>query len=475
MKPNILVIMTDEHNASVTGCYGDEIVQTPHLDALAARGVTFDACYCNSPLCVPSRQSFTGGQYISHIGTWNNGTVLPSDAPSIARVMNAGGYDAVLCGKQHYQRDNYYGFRELIGHFNGAQGQEREYFFNTHGGMTGKGARRDPDDLSDKGVSSRFSEKEFHVGDESGVLFRDRLVTQEAVRFLNSRQAGEEPFFLFAGYLAPHFPLIVPESYWLPYRDRVPMPVIPQGHLESQSLNYQHHRAGFGTTDVPPETVKLAREIYYGMTQWVDEQIGLLLQGLKDSAHGENTVVIYTSDHGENLGEHGLWWKNAMYETAARVPLIVSWPARWTGGERRAGACSLLDVVQTIAALGEAETPAGWDGDSMLPCLDDAGAPWKDRAVVEYYSHPIASGFAMIRQGPWKYTYHTAPDADHPAQRELYDLRSDPDEFHNLAARPEHAARIAQMHAAMVEELGDTEARCRADFARAAEQEKAAA
>ncbi len=470
-RPNLLVIMTDEHNASVTGCYGNEIVRTPHLDGLAGRGITFDACYCNSPLCVPSRQSFTGGKYVSRIGTWNNHTVLPPDAPSLPRVMNEAGYESVLCGKQHYEQGNYYGFNALVGRYKDKDGNDREFPFNTHGGMNGKGGRRAPDDLSDKGLSSRFSEKELRVGDDSGVLFRDALVTRETVRFLQERGRGDKPFFLFTGYLAPHFPLIVPEAYWLPYKDNVPMPEIPPGHLESQPLNYRHHRAGFGTTNVPDEIVKRAREIYYGMTQWVDEEIGKVLQALENSAAGDNTVVIYTSDHGENLGEHGLWWKNTMYEQAARVPLIVSWPARWTGGQRRTQACSLVDLVQTIAALGGAETPGDWDGDSLLPWLDDPKAGWKDQAVVEYYSHPIASGFSMIRQGPWKYVYHTAPGEGFGPERELYDLQSDPGEFRNLAALPEHATRIAQMHAALVRELGEepdaTEARCRADFARA--------
>jgi choline-sulfatase len=181
-------------------------------------------------------------------------------------------------------------------------------------------------------------------------------------------------------------------------------------------------------------------------------------------------VVIYTTDHGENIGEHGLWWKNALYDQAARVPLIVSYPARWPGGQRRAGACSLVDVVQTIAEVGGASTPSDWNGDSLVPWLERPNSPWKDRAVSEYYAHNIASGYAMIRSGHYKYVYHTAPDAEHPAQRELYDLQADPGEFHNLADRPGQKALIEKLHAALVKELGEdpeaTEKRCRADIAK---------
>jgi len=173
---------------------------------------------------------------------------------------------------------------------------------------------------------------------------------------------------------------------------------------------------------------------------------------------------------GENLGEHGLWWKNALYEQAARVPLIVSRPARWRGGQRRTGACGLVDVVQTLAELGGTRTPPDWDGDSLVPWLDRPDAPWKDRAISQYYAHDIASGYAMIRSGRYKYVYHTAADAEHPAQRELYDLQADPAEFHNLASQSGQQSLIAKLHAALAKELGEapeaTEKRCRADLAK---------
>ena len=159
-----------------------------------------------------------------------------------------------------------------------------------------------------------------------------------------------------------------------------------------------------------------------------------------------------------------------MYEHASRVPLIVSWPSRWKGGKRRKEACSLVDVVQTIAELGGAKIPDDWDGDSMVRWLDDAKSGWKDVAISEYYAHNIASGFAMIRMGKYKYVYHTSADENHPAERELYDLEGDPGEFTNLAGQAKYKGQIRMMHSALVEELGEepdkTEQRCRADYAR---------
>jgi choline-sulfatase len=450
--------MSDEHTASVMGCAGNTVVHTPHLDRLAAQGVLFDCAYTNSPLCVPARLSFTAGKYVSRVGAWSNDCWLPrDDIPSLPRLMNSAGYESYLCGKQHYDATHRYGFTEIGGNMN------RAY-------MTGHGARRHAKDesVNTAGRDRRF--KEFHVGDSSSILNHDRNVTAGVLGFLGARRRTDKPFFLFTGYLAPHFPLIVPKTYHDRYRGRVPMPVVPPGNVASQPRNYHHLRRGFGVVETDPDTVRLGRELMYGLTTWLDEEIGKVLAALGNSDVADNTIVIYTSDHGENMGEHHLWWKNCMYDHAARVPLIVSWPARWTGGQRRSGVCSLVDVVRTIAELGGADAPSDWDGDSLCPLLDDGTAPWKDFALSEYYAHNISSGFVMVRQGRYKYVYHTPADDEHPAERELYDMQADPGEFHNLAADPEQQGRVRNLHEVLLAELGenpdDIEQRCRADYAR---------
>jgi choline-sulfatase len=456
-KPNLLVIMSDEHTASITGCYGNTIVRTPNLDGLAAKGVTFDACYTTSPLCVPARLSFTSGKYVSRNGAWSNSSWLPSDeVASLPRLLNDAGYETVLCGKMHYDATRRYGFSKDLG-------------LRNRNRKNGRCGRRPADDITPRpGISERF--RDFRIGkeEENGCMRGDLAVTQEASTYLRSRQPDDKPYFLLAGYLAPHFPLIVPQKYWEHYRDRIPMPVLPPGHLENLPLNYKHLRVGFHNEDVPPEIVKKGRELYYGFVEWFDEQVGLLLQALADTPDAENTVVVYTTDHGEDLGEHGLWWKNCMYEHAARIPCIISWPPRWRGGQRRTLACSTVDIVQTLAELAGTQAPDDWDGNSMVAWLDDAQSPWRDIAISQYYAHNIASGFVMLRQGPWKYVYHSPPDSEHPAEEELYNLTSDPGEFRNLASDPAQKARTTAMLAGIVKELGEhpdeIEARARADF-----------
>ncbi len=451
-RPNILVIMSDEHNASVMGCAGNPIIHTPSLDGLARDGVVFDACYCASPLCVPSRLSFTTGKYASRVGAWNNDCELPApDYPSLPAALNAAGYESFLCGKMHYAADRRYGFREIGGNMNRST-------------KTGRGTRRDADDLAPTpGISERF--EQFHTNDTSNGMDHDLAVTRGVQEFLKGRKQEDAPFFLLAGYITPHFPLIVPQKYWEEYKGKVPMPVIPEGYLDKLPRNYKHLRVGFNMEDVPEDVVRRGRELYYGLVQWTDERVGEVLRALETAGLAENTVVIYTADHGENMGEHGLWWKNCVYDTAARVPLIMRWPGRWPGRQHRTEACSLLDVVRTIADIGHARMPKDCNGDSMLGWLDHPDTKWKDLAASEYYAHNIASGYAMVRMGQYKYVYHTPANAGHPAERELYDLKADPGELNNLAALPEQAERVASMHAAMVREIGEnpdeTELRCR--------------
>jgi len=191
--PNILFIMSDEHNAGVMGCYGNDIVRTPALDLLARRGVTFENCYTNSPLCVPCRLSFTSGKYISRVGAWSNNCWLPSDDyPSLPRILNAAGYESYLCGKMqylcgkmHYDRTRRYGLTEIGGNMN-------------NGNKSGTGGRRAADNLTPKdGMSGRFND--FYTADDSSILTHDRKVTAGTIDFLKNRKASDKPFFLISG------------------------------------------------------------------------------------------------------------------------------------------------------------------------------------------------------------------------------------------------------------------------------------
>ncbi len=463
-KPNILVIITDEHNAAVMGCAGDKLARTPHLDALAARGILFDAHYCASPICIPSRQSITTGKYVSHHNVWGNTVGVPNNWPTLPRVLASAGYDSFLIGKMHYRGGRDYGFT-ILDKGKGSKGEKGDDADAEKKPKLKPRTRLPANEFPDNG--NKIGEEFTPLGEDKNMdSFVDVKRRDDALKFLRERKPDAKPFFLVLGFIAPHYPLVAPPEYLAHFKDKLPPPEIPAGYLDSLPLNYKHVRNDRKLERVPPETVKLAREAYYARVEWTDHQIGAVLAALKASPFATNTVVIYTADHGENMGEHGLWWKNCMFDTAARVPLIVSWPARWKGGQSRAGACGSVDLVQTIAQLAGAKTPSDWNGHSFVSWLDDSSFTWRDLAVSEYYSGYISSGIAMIRQGDWKYVYHSRADETHGPERELYNLRSDPKELRNLAGDPKEQTRLGEMHAALAKELGEdpeqTEKRFRA-------------
>jgi choline-sulfatase len=445
-RPNVLLIVSDEHDPAVTGCYGDSVVETPHIDGLAEEGVTFEDCYTTSPLCSPARLSFTACQYVSRCGAWSNQSMLPADDyPSLPRAVSEAGYDAVLGGKMHYDASRRYGFREL---WEMVRNQKHK---------DGTVERRDPGQESVNRGSWHERSSDFYPGSESFIQAFDREVTEHCSQFLRERAPDDEPFFLVAGYLAPHFPLVAPYDYYQKYQGEVPPPNDAPEVVDDLPENYRQMRKAFGVEGVEEterEKVQFGREMYWALVDWFDDQVGQLLGALEESAVAEETVVIYTSDHGEDKGDHGLWWKNCMYEHSAGVPLVVRWPERWAGGQRRSGACSWVDLARTVADLTGARVRADWDGDSLLPWLDDGDHDWKDLAVSEYYAHNTVTGFAMLRSGRYKYVYHAGVEGQ-PPEEELYDIEADPLETENLAGRPEHAERTDRMLAELTAELGE--------------------
>ncbi|HEX2517413.1 MAG TPA: sulfatase-like hydrolase/transferase [Chloroflexota bacterium] len=422
--PNLLVIMSDEHAPQFSGFGGHPLVRTPHLDRLAARGVLFQNAYCASPLCVPSRMAFMTGRYPHHNGAYDNGTALSSDAVTWAHLLRAAGYDAVLSGKQHFVGpDQLHGFRAQIGfdlHAQNAHG-----IFDWERG-TAVAARPWPG-VAQAGPGST---REIEVDD---------TVEAAALDYLREAARRERPWALNVGFIAPHFPLVVPQQYWDLYPpEAVDLPQIPEGHLERQHPVFQRMRAMFGTLEAFPEAqMRRARAAYYGLISYLDDNVGRLLGALEETGQLQNTLVIYTSDHGEMAGEHGMWRKSNFYEHSARVPLILSWPEGLPAGRRVTQTVSQLDAVAAmLEATGTAPvTPL--DGESLLPLArgaPGADAGWKDEAFGEYLAHGVARPVAMLRRGRYKLIY----SLDDPPL--LFDLQTDPGELHDLGADPAHAS-----------------------------------
>lgn len=436
--------MSDEHTPTATGAYGHALVRTPHLDRLAKGGVLFENTYCNSPLCVPSRMSFMTGKEVHRIGAWDNGVPLGSDEVTWAHLFRRGGYETALCGKMHFiGPDQLHGFEKrllsdihlsLIGAPDWDAGLDNPNAYLSHKRVLnagpGRGAHNDYDDA----------------------------VHEHAVRYLRDWARGprERPFFLCASYTAPHFPLQVPEKYFnLYYPNNVDMPFIPPGHLDRLHPAHQRLRKWFGLEGLTAEQTRRARAAYYGLISFLDDKVGELIQVLDQERLRDNTLVIYLSDHGEMMGEHGLWWKCNFYEWSVRVPLIFSLPGRLPAGHRVREVVSLVDVVRTFLDFGGVEDPGDLDGHSLLPLLDGRECAWKNVAFSEYHAHGINHSMRMLRAGRYKLNYVV----DEPP--ELYDLETDPGEFDDLAGRPEYASLVAELTARVLAEWDPREIEAR--------------
>lgn len=425
-RPNFLIIMSDEHGGMFSSAYQHPLVETPNMERLAEEGVTFDAAYCNAPLSVPSRICFMTGQHNWHCKGWDNATPMRSDAMTWPYLLRAQGYDVVLSGKMHLVgRDNLHGFR-------------RQLAKDIHAHL------RHPIYLWKDGIprATRPWPGVYEAGPGRTVeIEADDQAEEAAVAYLKEAARKEQPFALCVGPIAPHFPFVVPEPYFSRYYpEKVDLPNNPPGHLENLPPAAQRLRTAFGFWSYTEEQVLRARAAYYGLISYVDDKIGRLLDTLDAVGLAENTVVVYTSDHGDMLGEHGLWRKMSFYEQSERIPMLVRWPGAVLAG-RRIGQCvSLIDLSATILDIGGVsieEQKEKWeiDGDTMLALMQGQDEGWKDEAFAEHNAHGTDRARAMVRRGAWKLCY-THGD---PPEFQLYDLASDPGEFDNLAGRPEHS------------------------------------
>ena len=363
-RPNILLLITDEHGAQFSGTYGHPFIRTLAMDRLAAEGVTFDAAYCNNPLCVPSRLSFMTGRYTHNCAGWDNATPLAPDAVTWPHLLRAQGYDVALSGKMHLIGDDHlHGFQEQLARdlhcelehpiFPWDQGvpEAREPW----PGVVRTASRVPPGpDGEEAEVAGEDAATPPTGAGRTPEIDADDEAVAAAVAFLRRRAHGsaERPFALCVGLIAPHFPFVVPEPFFSQYFPRhADLPHLPPGHLEALPPAARRLRRAFGFGGHTEPQIRRARAAYYGLVSYADDKLRQLLEALDDHGLAENTLVIHTSDHGEMLGEHGLWRKMSFYEQSARIPLQVRWPGHAAAG-RRVGECaSLVDVTATSGTV----------------------------------------------------------------------------------------------------------------------------
>ena len=432
-QPNFLILMADQLSASALAAYGGP-AQTPHLDALVRQAVVFESCYCNSPLCAPSRFSFLSGQLPSKIGAYDNAAEFPAAVPTFAHYLRRAGYQTALSGKMHFcGPDQLHGFEERLttdiypADFGWTPDwerfAERPAWYHTM------------DSVTQAGPCVRTNQIDFD--DEVTYSSRQKL-------FDIARGRDHRPFCLVVSMTHPHDPYAVPRRYWERYRDSdVPAPRVSRADVTDDPHSRRlRHVIGLGLQTPTAAQVHAARRAYLGAVSYVDEQMGVVLGALRESALERDTIVLVLADHGDMLGERGLWYKMNFFEPACRVPLIMSGPGRFAPHRSRS-LVSLLDVLPTLRELSEGEGAPGFavpvDGRSLVPELN--GHETAGDVIGEYLAEAAIAPVVMIRRGRHKFI-HSPVDPD-----QLYDLEADPDERRNLADDKAHESARASFRA----------------------------
>ncbi len=430
---NLLFIMSDEHNPKMLGCYGHRQVRTPNLDRLAERGTRFSAAYTNSPICIPARAAFATGRYVHHTRYWDNAMPYDGAVRGWGHRLQDEGVRVESIGKLHFRGDG------------GNAGFVREIEpMHVMGGIGQVwGSVRDP--LPPERRARMLGK----IGPGlSSYNSYDRRIADEAKGWLAdaARQGGDRPWVLYLGFVAPHFPLVVPEEFY----DLYPLDDLPEPKLHPDAGHARHpwiqRMDDFQQVDrhLSEEERRMATAAYFGLCTYVDALIGEVLEALDACGLRDTTRVIYTSDHGDNVGARGLWGKSNMYEEAAGIPLIIS-------GDDIAGnaVCetpvSLVDACQTVLeAVGMApgETEAELPGRSWF---DIAGSARDPARVVfsEYHAAASPSGAFMVRRGTDKLIHYVGYGP------EFFDLARDPEETVNRADDEACRDAVSELYGAL--------------------------
>lgn len=442
-SPNLVIVMSDEHDPRYMGASGHAMVKTPNLDRLADRGVRFCNAYTPSSICVPARAAFATGEYVHDIGYWDNAIAYDGRVRGWGHALQDAGIRVESIGKLHYRNaEDDAGFD--VEHI-------PMHIYNGHGMVWG--SIRDP--LPDRRPHGHRMLGDYIGPGESNYTCYDRSVADRAIEWLKARADGQDgkPWCLFIGFVAPHFPLVVPPAFFELYPlNKIGLPKLhPRTGYERHPWVAAHdafwsHDAAFRDD----EERLTAVAAYYGLCSWVDHNIGQVLDTLDETGLSETTRVIYTSDHGDNVGARGLWGKSNLYQESVAVPMIMAGPGIDTGV--RTTPVSLIDLHPTILQNFGLPTPAdaaAKPGRSLLELVDGPDEP--ERVVFsEYHAIGAPSGAFMLRKGRWKYHCYVG------FQPELFDLETDPEETNDLADDPVQAAVVAEMDA-LLREICDPE------------------
>lgn len=485
-RPNILIITTDQQRTDSLSCYGAGFTCTPHLDRLAADGVRCDRAYTVNPVCTPARASIFSGRYLSRHGAWNVGMNVPEEEIFLSHRLDAAGYRTHYIGKAHFQAFGgtgtesmeafddwqaryptftgpYYGFSTVelaLGHGNWGMAGHYGAWVRAQLSAEEWEAVRQPARLSEHYFGGEGYDWALPTRLHNSVWTADRTI-----EYLQ-RHDATQPFLLAVGFEDPHHPHCVP----LDFTDRVDpasvlLPDYEDGELDDKPPHFREARqglleqstmrgafwvagqgAGADYRTVTEEEARIGRTYYYNLVRLIDAQVGRILDTLERTGQAENTFIVFTTDHGELLGDHGLWMKGPFhYEQLLRIPMLLRWPRGFAGGQATPALISQVDIAPTLlAAAGVDDT--GVEGYNALPLLRGETACLRDAALVECVDDPHGLRLKTIVTEDRKLTWYAGQHYG-----ELYDLARDPREKINRWDDPAYAAERARLLGRMLD------------------------
>lgn len=452
-RPNVLILMSDQHKPHAIGADGDPVARTPNIDALARSGMRFDSAYCSNPVCTPSRASMLTGLYTHNHGAFNNQTPWPFEIDTIAHHFHRAGYMTGLIGKMHFVDAQTHGFDYRLDFNDWWQylGPKTKLYADELGRTNSGSGLPQIDDLwrdsGDPWLEAREKDNRagsVHVGQVSKIPENDHFesfVARESARFLKNH-GSRQPFLLISSFLKPHDPFMPSERFARMFRpDDMKLPST-WGKVDLKTVPREIQASIMKNAATPElndvEQAKQRIALYYANLAQMDDCLGRVLSALRDLKLENDTIVVYTSDHGEMLGEHGLWQKFVFYEASVGIPMIFRVPGVTAPGSRSRTHVSNVDLLPTLAQLCRVSVPAKLDGNSFVSQMRYPQDP-EDRTVFSEFNLRTPNAKYMMRQGDYKFCYYTNDIS------ELYDLKVDPNEMRNLALLPESQKKMEEM------------------------------
>lgn len=476
-KPNIILMMADQLRFDALGCYGNTKIHTPNIDRLALTGSAFDNHYVQNPVCSPSRCSILTGRYPKNHGTRDNGIPLRDAEITFPEVLRKNGYLTAAIGKMHFttvfspkinEEDDWpedkYGFDIVHTTCDNKTGEYLDWLQSVsqkdYEIVKAQGERKMKEDGASAADKDLSGPPQVYLSELNPAYHQSSWIADQTIRVIENAKE-DQPFFVLCSFVDPHHPFDPPVPYSHMYDpDLLEPPIVKEGELSDKPPHFYRHQTGHGFSNEKYDYRKLSahewgevKAAYYGMISLIDDNIGRVLKALKEKGLEEDTLILFTNDHGELLGDHGLLFKGPfMYDCLIKAPMILRWPGRIPSGARFKQITEHVDIMPTILDYAGIQVPYGVQGMSMAPILRGDRGAGRSYALTEFNCFDWGLNLKTLTGNDYKLTYYAGERFG-----ELYDRNKDPEEFINLWENPEYAPIRCELTKQLLDRIIETE------------------